>query len=235
MKSGTTNIWLENRTGLGAFYHVLPPDFSIDENLQEVTELRQGGTWNEKLLDQRFPEDIVEHIKHNVHYEGSEEYWDRGNPGPNSLGFCVRDDAGDLVYAMAVDLGVTTNVLAEAKVIVEGLKYCVKHELHPLILETESLVLKKVIGGEWDPPWCIVAEVQKIKEIRDHFNVIFQHVLREGNIVADFLASIVFSFAGSTQFHSFSELPSAGRRLLNLEKSQTPNLRARIAKRRYPD
>ncbi|XP_075095164.1 uncharacterized protein LOC142173466 [Nicotiana tabacum] len=64
----------------------------------------------------------------------------KGNPGPSSLGFCVRDDEGDVVYARAVDLGVTTNVVAEAKAILQGLEYCVEHDLHPLILETDSLV-----------------------------------------------------------------------------------------------
>ncbi|XP_075107108.1 uncharacterized protein LOC142180085 [Nicotiana tabacum] len=65
----------------------------------------------------------------------------KGNPRPSSLGFCVRDDEGDVVYARAVDLGVTTNVVAEAKAILQGLEYCVEHDFHPLILETDSLVL----------------------------------------------------------------------------------------------
>ncbi|XP_075085049.1 uncharacterized protein LOC142168286 [Nicotiana tabacum] len=387
LKSGTTNIWHENWTGLGALYHVLPEDFPINEGLQEVAELRQGETWDDQLLDQTFNEEIAEHIRLNVHYEGSEGYWDKpywmptpsgkfsvssawqilrhradpnqefklmwikglpfkisfflwrlwrqkiaiddiwrrqgqivmsrywccqqpqeesiehifvtsptaskvwnlfmgaagisvqliqlkqiirhwwyaqccpklkplfqavpviitwelwkrrnagkhggststnrviheinrtlhqlgrvryawinnipliwpdmiqyfegykpilittrvtwqlpchgwykcntdgaskGNSGPSSLGFYVRDDEGDVVYARAVDLGVTTNMVAEAKAILQGLEYC------------------------------------------------------------------------TSEFHSFSELPSAWRRLINLDKYQSPNLRIRIAKRRTP-
>ncbi|XP_075101885.1 uncharacterized protein LOC142177309 [Nicotiana tabacum] len=56
LKSGTTNIWHENWTGLGALYHVLPEDFPINEGLQEVEELRQGETWDDQLLDQTFNE-----------------------------------------------------------------------------------------------------------------------------------------------------------------------------------
>nr|XP_033517447.1 uncharacterized protein LOC117281714 [Nicotiana tomentosiformis] len=310
MKSGTTSIWHENWTGLGALYHELPPDFPIDEELHEVLELRHLGVWNEQLIDQTFPEDIADHIKHNVHYDGSGKYWDRPcwmptplgkfsawqilrhkanhnqefkqiwtkglpfkisfflwrlwrhklaiddlwrrkgyivmsrcwccqhpqekiidhifltsptaskaapaiitwelwkkrntgknggtvstnrvihevnktlhylarcntdgaskeNPGPSSLGFCEKNDVGDLVYTRAVDLGVTTNIVAEAKAILQGLEYCVEHDLHPLILETDYLVLKKVVEGEWDPPWSTVPYVQEIKEMRDHFN-----------------------------------------------------------------
>ncbi|XP_019246545.1 PREDICTED: uncharacterized protein LOC109226206 [Nicotiana attenuata] len=301
LKSGTTNIWHKNWTGLGALYHVLPEDFPINEDLQEVAELRHGEAWDDQLLDQTINEDIAEHIRSNVHYEGSEEYWDKpywmptssaeanhkalvectmlsqaeatvqaipaiitwelwkrrnagkhggsvstnrlpfhgwykcntdgaskGNPGPSSLGFYVRNDEGDVVYARAVDLGVTTNVVAKAKAILQGLEYCMEHDLHPLILETDSLVMKKVIEGEWDPPWVIAPDVKRIKELKGNFNVIFQHVFREGNSVADFIANIVFSFASTSEFHSFSKLPSAGRRLINLDKSQTPNLRVPV-------
>ncbi|XP_070003066.1 uncharacterized protein [Nicotiana sylvestris] len=83
-----------------------------------------------------------------------------GNSGPSSSGFCVRNDEGDVVYARAVDLGVKTNVVAEAKAILQGLEYYVEHDLHPLILETDSLVMKKVIEGEWDPPWVIANDVK---------------------------------------------------------------------------
>ncbi|XP_075087987.1 uncharacterized protein LOC142169942 [Nicotiana tabacum] len=86
----------------------------------------------------------------------------KGNPGPSSLGFCVRDDEGDVVYARAVDLGVTTNVVAEAKAILQGLEYCVEHDLHPLILETDSLVMKKAIEREWDPPWVHLSFIHSL-------------------------------------------------------------------------
>nr|XP_016488084.1 PREDICTED: uncharacterized protein LOC107808114 [Nicotiana tabacum] len=113
----------------------------------------------------------------------------KGNPGPSLLGVFVRNDEGDVVYARAVDLGVTTNVVAEAKAILQGLEYCVEHDLHPLILETNSLVMKKVIEGECDPLWVIANDVKKIREMK-----------------------------GTSEFHSFTELPSAGSRLINLDK-----------------
>ncbi|XP_075095205.1 uncharacterized protein LOC142173504 [Nicotiana tabacum] len=399
IKSGTINIWHENWTGLGALYHVLPPDFSIEEKLQEVAEPRQGREWNGTLIDQNFPKDVVEHIK-KIHYDSRRERWDKpywmptssgkftinsswqilrhrrhklstddlrrkqgyicvsrcwycqhpqeetyedifltsntttkvwkqfmaaagitepelwkrrntgkyggtistnrvihevnktlhylakirypwltnilalwanviqffgaykpilitkrvnwpplyagwykcntnraskGNPGPSSIGFCVRDEARDLVYAKSIDTGVTTNVVVEAQAILQGLEYCVTHEKHPLILESGSLTLKKDIEGEWDSPWCISAEVQKIKEIKNYFNVILQYIFREGNTLADFIANIVFSGAATNQFLSFSKLPSTGKRIVNLDKLQIPNLRVRIAKRRDSD
>lgn len=90
----------------------------------------------------------------------------RGNPGPSSCGFWVRNSIGDSVFAEAMDIGETTNIVAETKAIVERLAYCVDREPHPLILETNTLVMKKIIEGEWDSPGWIVVEVKMIKEMR---------------------------------------------------------------------
>lgn len=61
-------------------------------------------------------------------------------------------------------------------------------------------MMKKIFEGECDPPWCIVVEVKRTKEMRDHFNVIFQHVFREINTVADVLANLIFYFCRYTLF-----------------------------------
>lgn len=95
--------------------------------------------------------------------------------------------------------------------------------------------MKRIIDGEWKTPWCIGKEVKRIKGMKDHFNVIFQHVLQEGNTLANYFANLVFSFAGTIIFNSFTEVPSTGRRILNLDKSKTPNLRVRITKGNAPD
>lgn len=76
-----------------------------------------------------------------------------------------------------------------------------------------------------------MAEVQKIKDMKAHFNVIFRNVFREGNIVADFIANTIFDFGGTTSFKSFHDLPNAGRTLIN----QTRHLRVMIARQRGHD
>lgn len=76
MSKGTTNIWHENCTDLGALYHVVPSDFNINENLQDVAEFRQGNDWNHQQLDQTFPSDIADHIKQEIHFDNNDEFWD---------------------------------------------------------------------------------------------------------------------------------------------------------------
>lgn len=51
-----------------------------------------------------------------------------------------------------------------------------------------------------------------------------------GNAVADYLANMVFCFAGIAKFQSFHDLPNVGKTLLNQDKSQIPNLRVRVAR-----
>lgn len=139
---------------------------------------------------------VTQQLPYEGWYKWNTDDASRGNLVPSSYGFCVRDHAGDLVFVKAKEIGETTNIVAESKAIVEGLAYCVERQLNPLIIETDSLVMRKIIYGEWATPWCIGAEVRKLKKIKNNYNVVFQHVLREGNNVVDFLANLAFSFAG---------------------------------------
>lgn len=139
------------------------------------------------------------------------------------------------MFAKAKEIGEATNIVSEAKAIAEGLAYCMERHLHPLIMETDSLGMRKIIDDAWETPWCIGAEVRRIKEIKSTYNVLFQHVLREGNTVSDFLANLIFSFVGTITFHSFHELPAEGKTLINMDKSQILNLWVKVAKRRALD
>lgn len=74
--------------------------------------------------------------------------------------------------------------------------------------------------------------MKNIKDMKDHFNVTFQHVLREGNSVVDNFANIAFFGAGTITFQSFHELQKAGKTLINQNKAKIPNLRVRLARKR---
>lgn len=64
----------------------------------------------------------------------------------------MRGSKVDLVYARAKQLEETTNVIAEARDILEGLSYYVSNELHPLITDIDFLLMKKVIEDVSEPP-----------------------------------------------------------------------------------
>lgn len=72
----------------------------------------------------------------------------KDNPGPSSIAFCIRDWSGDLNYARITRISNTTSLQAEAMAILDAIEYYVTHHMMPLIIETDSLIMKKVIEGE---------------------------------------------------------------------------------------
>ncbi|KAK6803207.1 hypothetical protein RDI58_000991 [Solanum bulbocastanum] len=56
----------------------------------------------------------------------------RGNPGSSVYGFCLTNSRGDFIYAAAENIGITTNVEAELRAILEAIKNIVllKRDTH---------------------------------------------------------------------------------------------------------
>ena len=84
------------------------------------------------------------------------------NPGPSSNAFCIRDGVGDLIYAEASRIADGSILMAKVMALRIGLEYCISHNLLPVVLETDSLTLKKVLDGIWEVPWGLTMETKKI-------------------------------------------------------------------------
>ncbi|KAH0752435.1 hypothetical protein KY285_005583 [Solanum tuberosum] len=109
----------------------------------------------------------------------------RGNPGMGSYGFCLRNHTGDLMFAKAKGIGMTTNMEAEALAIYEALSYCHDNGFRQVIIETDSLCLKRMILKQWRVPWEMV---EMIEEIRNRLQQLKSQIIhRERNMVADAL------------------------------------------------
>ncbi|XP_075100498.1 uncharacterized protein LOC142176491 [Nicotiana tabacum] len=101
----------------------------------------------------------------------------RGNPGRSSIGFCIRNENGDIVKSVGKEIEETTNIVAEAKAMVEALRFCRFHQYSHVWLQTDSMLLKKIMVGIWKPPWIIseqvplrvyypmLSEIQELKRI----------------------------------------------------------------------
>ncbi|XP_060200166.1 uncharacterized protein LOC132628400 [Lycium barbarum] len=76
----------------------------------------------------------------------------RGNPRRSSYAFCMRNHNGDLIYAQAEEIHVTTNMEAEAVAIRQALIYCRTQQIRGIQLETDSKVLQQIIQKQWKPP-----------------------------------------------------------------------------------
>ncbi|KAH0675691.1 hypothetical protein KY285_023492 [Solanum tuberosum] len=147
----------------------------------------------------------------------------KGNPDPSSGAFCVRNEAGNLMYTKWRRFGVNSNLVAEVLAFRMGLEYSINHHYLPLTMETESLA---ILDGGWETPWCITVDITKIKSLLVESNTTVEHTYMEGNKLADFFAKRVY-FAGTDllTYSSIQEISREARSILQLDKNQTPNLR----------
>ncbi|XP_060182339.1 uncharacterized protein LOC132612004 [Lycium barbarum] len=89
----------------------------------------------------------------------------RGNPSRGLYGFCARNEERDIVQAQVEELGHITNIEAEAIAIWEALKWCEMTQRRQIIIQTDSLILQKILNDKWKPPWSIVEYIERIKQL----------------------------------------------------------------------
>ncbi|XP_060190653.1 uncharacterized protein LOC132619916 [Lycium barbarum] len=77
----------------------------------------------------------------------------KSNTGQTSSAFCIRNSEGNLVHAWASIIPDASCIVAEAREILERVEYCVANQLFPLIVETDSLLMTKVLNDEWEIPY----------------------------------------------------------------------------------
>lgn len=114
--------------------------------------------WNAMFdLLQKYKPKLLYYV---VKWSPSEEFWVKcntdgackGNPVESSYGFCLTDWRGDLIYAEAHSLEVTTNRDAETIAIWKAMIYCKQHGFNKVRLETDSLSFKNMIEKVWKIP-----------------------------------------------------------------------------------
>jgi len=112
---------------------------------------------------------------HLVDWKLPEEGWIKCNTD----GFCIRNNTGELLYAEAQDIGVTTNMDEESMAIWKALMFCLSQDYQQVSLETDSLTLKKLLIRNWRIPLELVERVEVIQEIMSQMNVTINHILRK--------------------------------------------------------
>ncbi|XP_070010394.1 uncharacterized protein [Nicotiana sylvestris] len=154
----------------------------------------------------------------------------RGNPGRSSIGFCIRNENGDIVKSVGKDIEETTNTVAEAKAMVEALRFCRFQQYSHVWIQTDSMLLKKIMDGIWKPPWIISEQVEEMMQLMNGGNYTVTHIHREGNKLADHLANYALDH-GEIECQQFWHLDAQGRRLVNEDKLQCPSLRVKVDRR----
>lgn len=151
----------------------------------------------------------------------------KGNPGESAYDFCVRNCAGDLMYAEAQSIGLTTNMEAEIMAVWKALLFCYSKNYHQVNLKTDSLGVHKMISKEWKISWEEVEKTKEIQFLLNNMQVHVIHIFREANHLGDFIANLAINKENRQQFYSFSNLPVTARRLVNVDKQQILSIRVR--------
>ncbi|MDD5147379.1 MAG: ribonuclease HI family protein [Candidatus Daviesbacteria bacterium] len=119
----------------------------------------------------------------------------RGNPGPASYGFTVLGRNGKSLYEEGKYIGVTTNNVAEYTGVLEALKYVKekygRHRLEVELYADSKLVAEQLSGRFKVKALHLKPIIEKIKILSLELGgVMYVHVLRSKNTVADRLANL---------------------------------------------
>ncbi|WMV47051.1 hypothetical protein MTR67_040436 [Solanum verrucosum] len=82
-----------------------------------------------------------------------------------------------------------------------------------------------MIKGCWRIPWEVIEKVEDIQQVIQKLNVQFWHVFREANQLADFIANTAINSEQKLIYQQFNQLPSQGKKILNIDKHQVPSVR----------
>lgn len=72
----------------------------------------------------------------------------------------LRNHDGDIVYAQGEEINETTNMEAEAITIREAIYHCIAIGIMWIDIETDSLVLVKILSRIWEIPWKIATIIE---------------------------------------------------------------------------
>ncbi|XP_026442651.1 uncharacterized protein LOC113342272 [Papaver somniferum] len=111
----------------------------------------------------------------------------RGNPGVAGGGVVVRDTSSNVLGAMNIGLGTTTNYLAEVFAVIVGLEWAMKFGLQRICIRSDSMAAMQTFsGGVSNVPWFIRSRWVVVK--RNYARIRFVHSFRETNFSADTMA-----------------------------------------------
>ncbi|XP_070002174.1 uncharacterized protein [Nicotiana sylvestris] len=70
-------FWFDNWTRLGALYFITPPEFYIDESVNNVSDVVDRGAWDANKLANILPEEYTVHILDNIKPPGEQQLLDK--------------------------------------------------------------------------------------------------------------------------------------------------------------
>lgn len=123
----------------------------------------------------------------------------RGNPGPSSYGYIIKDEDGVILHQEGKYIGVTTNNIAEYSAVLNALEYVNKNfgqkAPHKIEIIADSELIIRQLSGRYRVKNLRLLEIYKKIKFNEPLlgEVKYSHVLRHENYIADKLANMAFN------------------------------------------
>ncbi len=123
----------------------------------------------------------------------------RGNPGPAGCGVFIKDPQGETLLTTSRFLGQATNNEAEYSGLLIALEAAQKMEIENIEIRSDSKLLVEQMKGNYKvKAKNLIPVVSKAQKLAQQFkNVVYTHVPREQNRVADRLANEAMDLGAS--------------------------------------
>jgi ribonuclease HI len=122
----------------------------------------------------------------------------KGNPGPSSYGYLIKNRDGVIVHQEGELIGVTTNNVAEYTAVIKALEYIIKRFFrkapHKVEIVADSKLLVEQLSGRYKiKSPNLIPLFDKIKTMEFEVGTVFyRSVPRAENFLADRLANMPF-------------------------------------------
>jgi ribonuclease HI len=128
-----------------------------------------------------------------VHTDGGS----RNNPGPSGIGVVFSDDKGKVLETHKEYIGEATNNVAEYKALIEALRILKKFGAKDIEIRLDSELVVKQMRGEYKVKEPALRELNiQAKELAFFKGIVFRHIPREENKLADKLVNEALDEAG---------------------------------------
>lgn len=148
----------------------------------------------------------------------------KDNRGLGGGGSILRDCNGSV---LADFFGEVTNMVAEAKALLQGVQRCMQQGISRLIIEVDPLILAQIMQKKVDCPWHICYVIRTIEQMLIPCEYTIQHVYRECNCAADWLANIGCR-SGKYWCFTREQLPKRLKGIVGIDKCGLPCIRKRM-------
>ncbi len=122
----------------------------------------------------------------------------KGNPGPSSYGYIIKNRGGAIVHEEGKLIGVTTNNVAEYTAVLKALEYIVgrffRKAPHKVEIVADSRLVVEQLSGRFKIKSPNLLPIfDKIKALEFEVGTVFYRAVpREENFIADRLANLPF-------------------------------------------